>query len=264
MPAATTIAALGHRQGAGQGLHHRPQRSPTSPRQSVPRGLEGHGYQMFLRPFRFERSNGRASRDHDKKHYRFQAPGCLCTKPVGKRESNRFRGRGGDSFEAHQTPGRQPTVRVPRGSSRKGSRSGYFIGSDQMETIMEWSSEQIGEKEVEPLKKLVTSSSARIKELEQELATAEREAALTKNAAEEATSKMKDVDSLARFLCQDQSTVEVFLKVFIHTDLGVKLVWTYGLEENDFPDVQALLPDEVADPGPKPYFDSAGRQTIDP
>nr|GMD25327.1 serine/arginine repetitive matrix protein 2-like [Ipomoea batatas] len=124
--------------------------------------------------------------------------------------------------------------------------------------------DNIREKEVEPLKKLVTSSSARIKELEQELATAEREAALAKNAVEEATSKMKDVDSLARFLCQDQSTVEVSLKVFIHTDLGDKLVWTYGLEENDFPDVQALLPDEVADPGPKPYSDSAGRQTIDP
>nr|GMD22356.1 serine/arginine repetitive matrix protein 2-like [Ipomoea batatas] len=88
--------------------------------------------------------------------------------------------------------------------------------------------DNIREKEVEPLKKLVTSSSARIKELEQELATAEREVALAKNAAKEATSKMKDVDSLARFLCQDQSTVEVFLKVFIHTDLGDKLVWTYG------------------------------------
>nr|GMC69479.1 hypothetical protein Iba_chr03aCG6950 [Ipomoea batatas] len=31
---------------------------------------------------------------------------------------------------------------------------------------------------------------------------------------------MNDVDSLARFLCQDRSTTEAFLKAFIRTDLG--------------------------------------------
>nr|GMD16181.1 serine/arginine repetitive matrix protein 2-like [Ipomoea batatas] len=117
-----------------------------------------------------------------------------------------------------------------------------------MGTIMEWSSEQIGEqiaedilrlshtttdlfcreKEVEPLQKLVTSSGLRIKELEKELATVEREAALAKKAEEEATNRMKDANSLAHFICQDESTTRAFLKVFIHTDLGVKLVWTYG------------------------------------
>nr|GMD12757.1 serine/arginine repetitive matrix protein 2-like [Ipomoea batatas] len=121
---------------------------------------------------------------------------------------------------------------------------------------MEWSSEQIGEqiaedilrlshtmtdlfcrakaldnireKKVEPLQKLVTSSGLQIKELEKELATVEREAALAKKAEEEATNRMKDVNSLARFICQDESTTRAFLKAFIHTDLRDKLVWTYG------------------------------------
>nr|GMD17644.1 hypothetical protein Iba_chr07dCG5590 [Ipomoea batatas] len=61
--------------------------------------------------------------------------------------------------------------------------------------------DNIREKEVEPLKKLVTASGLRIKELEQELTAAEKEAATAKRAAEEATNRMKDFDSLARFLC---------------------------------------------------------------
>nr|GMD16225.1 hypothetical protein Iba_chr07cCG7320 [Ipomoea batatas] len=68
--------------------------------------------------------------------------------------------------------------------------------------------DNIREKEVEPPKKL--------------------EAATAKRAAEEATNRMKDVDSLARFLCQDRAIAKAFFRAFIRTDLGDELVWTYG------------------------------------
>lgn len=86
---------------------------------------------------------------------------------------------------------------------------------------------------------------------------------------------MKDATSFTLFIYQDWSTAEAFLRAFIHIDIGDELVWSHeqwaftsgqramqeevrnaltdGLEDNDLPDVLALLPDEVADPEPKPY-----------
>nr|GMD12840.1 hypothetical protein Iba_chr07aCG7300 [Ipomoea batatas] len=52
----------------------------------------------------------------------------------------------------------------------------------------------------------------------------EQEAATAKRAAEEATNRMKDVDSLARFLCQDRAIAEAFFRAFIRTDLGDELI----------------------------------------
>lgn len=64
------------------------------------------------------------------------------------------------------------------------------------------------QKEVESLKKLMAAKDNRIKELKKELAaakgravSAEREVISTKQAVEEAVNRMKDVNSLACFLC---------------------------------------------------------------
>nr|GMC99900.1 serine/arginine repetitive matrix protein 2-like [Ipomoea batatas] len=87
--------------------------------------------------------------------------------------------------------------------------------------------------------------------------------------------RMKDANSLARFICTDEAIAKEFLTAFINTEVGDKLTWVYGqwafssgcraiqeqvhtaliegLEETDLPAVMALLPDEVADPGPRPY-----------
>nr|GMD76480.1 leucine zipper putative tumor suppressor 2-like [Ipomoea batatas] len=165
-----------------------------------------------------------------------------------------------------------------------------------METIMEWSYERhmeqiaedilrlthtttdlfcraralenIQEMEVGPLQKQV-----KIKELEKELAAAERRAKEAEKAEKEAMEKMKDASSLARFICSDEAITKEFLTAFVNIEVEDKLVWVYGqwsfttgcramqeqvhtaltegLEETDLPEVLALLPDEVADPGPK-------------
>nr|GMD88167.1 serine/arginine repetitive matrix protein 2-like [Ipomoea batatas] len=87
--------------------------------------------------------------------------------------------------------------------------------------------------------------------------------------------RMKDASSLARFICTDEAIAKEFLTAFINTEVGDKLTWIYGqwafssscraiqeqvhtaltegLEEVDLPSVLALLPSEVADPGPRPY-----------
>lgn len=139
--------------------------------------------------------------------------------------------------------------------------------------------ENIREKEVGPLQKLVTSSKARIKELEKELAAAERKTELAEKAEQKAIEKMKNINNLARFMCREEGTAKDFLTAFVHTEVGDKLVWVYGqwaftsgrramqeqvqsaltegLEESDLLEVLALLPDEVADPSPKPYSDPA-------
>nr|GME12100.1 serine/arginine repetitive matrix protein 2-like [Ipomoea batatas] len=170
-----------------------------------------------------------------------------------------------------------------------------------METIMGWSCNRLGEqiaedilrgireKEVVPLQKQVSVAERRIQELEKELAAAEDRAEKAEKklgeaegraeraeqAEKEAIDKMKDANSLARFICTDEAIAKEFLTAFINTEVGDKLTWVYGqwafssgcraiqeqvhtaliegLEETDLPAVMALLPDEVADPGPRPY-----------
>nr|GMC71301.1 serine/arginine repetitive matrix protein 2-like [Ipomoea batatas] len=149
--------------------------------------------------------------------------------------------------------------------------------------------EGIREKEVVPLQKQVSAVEGRIQELEKELAAAEDRAEKAKKklgeaearaeraekAEKEAIDKMKDASSLARFICTDEAIAKEFLTAFINTEVGDKLTWVYGqwafssgcraieeqvhtalaegLEESDLPAVMALLPDKVADPGPRPY-----------
>nr|GMD66358.1 serine/arginine repetitive matrix protein 2-like [Ipomoea batatas] len=146
--------------------------------------------------------------------------------------------------------------------------------------------EGIREKEVVPLQKQVSAAERRIQELEKELAAAEDRAEKKLGEAEgraeraeqaekEAIDKMKDANSLARFICTDEAIAKEFLTAFINTEVGDKLTWVYGqwafssgcraiqeqvhtaltegLEETDLPAVLALLPSEVADPGPRPY-----------
>nr|GLL35837.1 uncharacterized protein LOC109184184 [Ipomoea trifida] len=149
--------------------------------------------------------------------------------------------------------------------------------------------EGIREKEVVPLQKQVSAAERRIQELEKELAAAEDRAEKAEKklgeaegraeraeqAEKEAIDKMKDPNSLARFICTDEAIAKEFLTAFINTEVGDKLTWVYGqwafssgcraiqeqvhtaltegLEETDLPAVMALLPDEVADPDPRPY-----------
>nr|GMD27908.1 serine/arginine repetitive matrix protein 2-like [Ipomoea batatas] len=149
--------------------------------------------------------------------------------------------------------------------------------------------EGIREKEVVPLQKQVSAAEGRIRELEKELAAtedraekaerklgeAEARADKAENAEKEAIDKMKDASSLARFICTDEAVAKEFLTAFINTEVGDKLTWVCGqwafssgcraieeqvhtalaegLEESDLPVVMALLPDKVADPGPRPY-----------
>nr|GMD68561.1 serine/arginine repetitive matrix protein 2-like [Ipomoea batatas] len=149
--------------------------------------------------------------------------------------------------------------------------------------------EGIREKEVVPLQKQVSAAERRIQELEKELAAAEDRAEKAEKklgeaegraeraeqAEKEAIDKMKDASSLARFICTDEAIAKEFLTAFINTEVGDKLTWVYGqwafssgcraiqeqvhtaltegLEETDLPAVLALLPSEVADPGPRPY-----------
>nr|GLL27265.1 uncharacterized protein LOC109162943 [Ipomoea trifida] len=155
-----------------------------------------------------------------------------------------------------------------------------------METIMRWSCDRLGEQIAEDiLRKQVSAAERRIQELEKELATAEDraqkaekklgEAERVEQAEKEAIDKMKDASSLARFICTDEAIAKEFLTAFINTEVGDKLTWVYGqwafssgcraiqeqvhtaltkgLEEIVLPAVLALLPSEVADPGPKPY-----------
>nr|GMD69235.1 serine/arginine repetitive matrix protein 2-like [Ipomoea batatas] len=149
--------------------------------------------------------------------------------------------------------------------------------------------EGIREKEVVPLQKQVSAAERKIQELEKELAAAEDRAEKAEKklgeaearadkaekAEQEAIDKMKDASNLARFICTDEAIAKEFLTAFINTEVGDKLTWVYGqwafssgcqaieekvhtalvegLEESDLPAVMALLPDKVADPGPRPY-----------
>nr|GMC64449.1 serine/arginine repetitive matrix protein 2-like [Ipomoea batatas] len=149
--------------------------------------------------------------------------------------------------------------------------------------------EGIREKEVVPLQKQVSAAEGRIRELEKELAAAEDRAEKAEKkldeaearadkaekAEKEAIDKMKDASSLARFVYTDEAIAKEFLTAFINTEVGDKLTWVYGqwafstgcraieeqvhtalaegLEDSDLPVVMALLPDKVADPGPRPY-----------
>nr|GMD52175.1 serine/arginine repetitive matrix protein 2-like [Ipomoea batatas] len=149
--------------------------------------------------------------------------------------------------------------------------------------------EGIREKEVVPLQKQVSAAERRIQELDKELAAAEDRAEKAEKklgeaearadkaekAEQEAIDKMKDASSLARFICTDEAIAKEFLTAFINTEVWDKLTWVYGqwafssgcqaieekvhtalvegLEESDLPAVMALLPDKVADPGPRPY-----------
>nr|GMD08605.1 serine/arginine repetitive matrix protein 2-like [Ipomoea batatas] len=149
--------------------------------------------------------------------------------------------------------------------------------------------EGIREKEVVPLQKQVSAAERKIQELEKELAAAEDRAEKAEKklgeaearadkaekAEQKAIDKMKDTSSLARFICTDEAIAKEFLTAFINTEVGDKLTWVYGqwafssgcqaieekvhtalvegLEESDLPAVMALLPDKVADPGPRPY-----------
>nr|GMD98694.1 serine/arginine repetitive matrix protein 2-like [Ipomoea batatas] len=110
---------------------------------------------------------------------------------------------------------------------------------------------------------------------EKKLGEAEARADKAEKAEKEAIDKMKDASSLARFICTDEAIAKEFLTAFINTEVGDKLTWVYGqwafssgcraieeqvhtalaegLEESDLPVVMALLPDKVADPGPRPY-----------
>nr|GMC48722.1 serine/arginine repetitive matrix protein 2-like [Ipomoea batatas] len=131
-----------------------------------------------------------------------------------------------------------------------------------MGTIMDWSSEQIGEQIAQDILRLshtTTDLYCRAKALE--------------------NIRKKEVEPLFKM---DRSTTEAFLRAFIHIDLGDELVWSHeqwaftssrwamqeevrnaltdGLEGNDLPDVLALLPDEIADPEPKPYSGPAPTQ----
>nr|GMD32301.1 serine/arginine repetitive matrix protein 2-like [Ipomoea batatas] len=152
-----------------------------------------------------------------------------------------------------------------------------------------------GEKEVGPLQKHFSAAEIKIRELEKELAaaksrsekvkkdlaTAESRAEKAEKAEEEAMEKMKDANSLARFICSDEAIAKEFLTAFANMEVGDRLVWVYGqwaftsgcrtmqeqvqtaltesLEETDLLAVLALLPGEVATPVPNPTRSRAHR-----
>nr|GMD12832.1 uncharacterized protein LOC109173786 [Ipomoea batatas]GMD12833.1 uncharacterized protein LOC109173786 [Ipomoea batatas] len=97
--------------------------------------------------------------------------------------------------------------------------------------------EGIREKEVVPLQKQVSAAERRIQELDKELAAAEDRAEKAEKklgeaegraeraeqAKKEAIDKMKDANSLARFICTDEAIAREFLTAFINTEVGDKL-----------------------------------------
>nr|GMD30536.1 serine/arginine repetitive matrix protein 2-like [Ipomoea batatas] len=190
-----------------------------------------------------------------------------------------------DSITAQTS--RSLTARV--GAERRRGKSLRSRRLPGMESIMDWSCDRLGEqiaedilraralenireKEVEPLQKQICSVEIKIKELEEELAAAETR---SEKVEEEALAKMTDASSIARFICTDEAITKEFLTAFANTEVEDRLIWVYGqcaftsgcrtmqeqvqtaltegLEETDLPAVLALLPGEVADPGPKPY-----------
>nr|GMD01637.1 serine/arginine repetitive matrix protein 2-like [Ipomoea batatas] len=162
-----------------------------------------------------------------------------------------------------------------------------------METIMGWSCNRLGEQIAEDIlrKAFVRKRASRSKSPRPrvEFGSWRRSSqsprieprrprgnsARAEKAEKEAIDKMKDASSLARFICSDEAVAKEFLTVFINTEVGDKLTWVYGqwafssgcraieeqvhtalaegLEESDLPVVMALLPDKVANPGPRPY-----------
>ncbi|XP_019168900.1 PREDICTED: uncharacterized protein LOC109164808 [Ipomoea nil] len=136
--------------------------------------------------------------------------------------------------------------------------------------------------EAEGLKKVANQRLQEIRELEAQLKKAKAERDLSEQVAQQAIgeaaelkARQNDPDKLAQYLFQDAKSGDRFLQSVRGTEVGEKLIWTFGrwaykagqrkmrdqtrkimeqaLEGDDLQLVLTTLPDEVPDPGPAPF-----------
>nr|GMD02753.1 leucine zipper putative tumor suppressor 2-like [Ipomoea batatas] len=136
--------------------------------------------------------------------------------------------------------------------------------------------DEIHRREVAPLKKSLAKRDQRIKELEGKLKTAEETGRRILERADLGEKILTDPVLLARHICRGQETGEAVLAAISRTPVGEDLMYEFGtwafnsgrramqndvktalevaMDEADLPNILAVLPEEVPDPGPTPFF----------
>nr|GMD89582.1 leucine zipper putative tumor suppressor 2-like [Ipomoea batatas] len=135
--------------------------------------------------------------------------------------------------------------------------------------------DEIHRREVAPLKKSLAKRDQRIKELEGKLKTAEETGRRILERADLGEKILTDPVLLARHICQGQETGDAVLAAISRTPVGEDLMYEFGtwafnsgrramqndvktalevaMDEADLPNILAVLPEEVPDPGPTPF-----------
>nr|GLL19602.1 uncharacterized protein LOC109173786 [Ipomoea trifida] len=135
--------------------------------------------------------------------------------------------------------------------------------------------DEIHRREVAPLKKSLAKRDQRIKELEGKLKTAEETGRRILERADLGEKILTDPVLLARHICRGQETGEAVLAAISRTPVGEDLMYEFGtwafnsgrramqndvktalevaMDEADLPNILAVLPEEVPDPGPTPF-----------
>nr|GMD87082.1 histone-lysine N-methyltransferase SETD1A-like [Ipomoea batatas] len=135
--------------------------------------------------------------------------------------------------------------------------------------------DEIHRREVAPLKKALAKRDQRIKELEGKLKTAEETGRRILERADLGEKILTDPVLLARHICRGRETGEAVLAAISRTPVGEDLMYEFGtwafnsgrramqndvktalevaMDEADLPNILAVLPEEVPDPGPTPF-----------
>nr|GMC46853.1 histone-lysine N-methyltransferase SETD1A-like [Ipomoea batatas] len=135
--------------------------------------------------------------------------------------------------------------------------------------------DEIHRQEVAPLKKSLAKRDQRIKELEGKLKTAEETGRRILERADLGEKILTDPVLLVRHICRGQETGEAVLAAISRTPVGEDLMYEFGtwafnsgrramqndvktalevaMDEADLPNILAVLPEEVPDPGPTPF-----------
>nr|GMD55999.1 histone-lysine N-methyltransferase SETD1A-like [Ipomoea batatas] len=135
--------------------------------------------------------------------------------------------------------------------------------------------DEIHHREVAPLKKSLAKRDQRINELEGKLKMAEETGRRILERADLGEKILTDPVLLARHICRGQETGEAVLAAISRTPVGEDLMYEFGtwafnsgrramqndvktalevaMDEADLPNILAVLPEEVPDPGPTPF-----------
>nr|GMD93557.1 histone-lysine N-methyltransferase SETD1A-like [Ipomoea batatas] len=135
--------------------------------------------------------------------------------------------------------------------------------------------DEIHRREVAPLKKALAKRDQRIKQLEGKLKTAEETGRRILERADLGEKILTDPVLLARHICRGRETGEAVLAAISRTPVGEDLMYEFGtwafnsgrramqndvktalevaMDEADLPNILAVLPEEVPDPGPTPF-----------